>query len=317
MLGASARGLTYPDGRHRTFPRACGSCGVLLADGADPAACRAHLDRRLAAPSFLSDPDAPYGLDIYTLRTAATRLGRGTRPRDAEGRADLRHPHGTRAARADLYALDAADGRPVSLGLLCRPAELDAVLASLPAQASWTDDVAILLDGPARAARAGPVAGFPEGAVRVAARPLDGDFAAQRNALQDLARHAWMLQLDADESIEPATGARLPALAAAAEAGDAVSIGLARANRVDGVLSDVFPDVQYRLNRTRVRFAGRVHERPVLDGGWPRSFLALHGVIGHRLSRAHVRARSRRYEALDPGRGRPEEATALLRPYAD
>ncbi|MCJ2133033.1 hypothetical protein MKK69_02950 [Methylobacterium sp. J-026] len=317
MLGASARGLTYPDGRRRTFPRACGSCGVLLAEAADPAACREHLDRHLAAPAFLSDPDAPYGLDLYTLRTAATRLGRGTRPLDDAGRADLRHPHGTRAAAAELYALDGAGGRPVSLGLLCRPADLAAVLAFLPAQAGWTDDVAILLDGPARAARMVPVAGFPEGAVRVAARPLDGDFAAQRNALQDLARHAWMLQLDADESIEPATGARLPALAAAAEAAEVVSIGLARANRVDGVLSDVFPDVQYRLNRTRVRFAGRVHERPVLDGGWPRSFLTLHGVIAHRLSRAHVRARSRRYEALDPGRGRPEEATALLRPYAD
>jgi hypothetical protein len=65
-----------------------------------------------------------------------------------------------------------------------------------------------------------PVAGFPDGGVRVAARPLEGDFAAQRNALQDLARHAWMLQLDADESIEPATGRLLPALAALAhEAG--------------------------------------------------------------------------------------------------
>jgi len=96
--------------------------------------------------------------------------------------------------------------------------------------------VAILIDGPARAAEPVPVAGFAAGAVRVATRPLDGDFAAQRNALQGLARHRWMLQLDADEALAPETGRLLPALAALAEAEDVVSIGLARANRVDGIL---------------------------------------------------------------------------------
>jgi len=71
------------------------------------------------------------------------------------------------------------------------------------------------------------------------------------------------------------------------------------------------------LNRTHLVYAGRVHERPILAGGWPGSLIALHGCIAHRLSAAHVRARSRRYEALDPGRGRLEEEAALLRPYAD
>ncbi len=317
IIGPSDRTLSYPGGARRAFPLACNACGVLLAHAAAPEACRAHLARSLAGPVFAPDPEAPYGLDLYTLRSAATRWRLGVRPRDAAGRAELRHPHGTRAADAELFALEAADGRPVSLGLLCRPADRDAVLASLPAQAGWTDDVAILIDGPARAAEPVPVAGFAAGAVRVAARPLDGDFAAQRNALQGLARHRWMLQLDADEALAPETGRLLPALAALAEAEAVVSIGLARANRVDGVLSDVFPDVQYRLNRTHLVYAGRVHERPVLDRGWPGSLIALHGGIEHRLSAAHVRARSRRYEALDPGRGRPEEEAALLRPYAD
>jgi len=317
MIGPTGRGLTYPDGQVRDFPRACNACGVLLAEGADPAACRAHLARHLDAPDFVPDPDAPYGLDLYTLRPAATRLGFGVRPREDEGRSALRHPHDRRAAQAELFAIDGADRHPVSLGLLGRAAERDALLASLPAQAGWTDDVAILLDGPASAPRTVPVAGFPDGAVRVAARPLDGDFADQRNALQALARHGWMLQLDADESLSPGTGRLLPGLAALAGEGDAISVGLARANRVDGVLSDVFPDVQYRLNRTSVRFAGRVHERPVLDGGWPRSFIGLHGVIEHRLTAAHVRGRSRVYETLDPGRGRSEEEEALMRPYAD
>ncbi|MCP1551002.1 MULTISPECIES: hypothetical protein [Methylorubrum] len=317
MLVPSERHLIYSDGRRRLFPLACASCGVLLEREADASGCRAHLADALTKSAFVSDPDAPYGLDLYTLRTAATRFGRGTRPLDPEGRAALLHPHDERAARAALYTLDASDKLSVSLGLLCRPSEVDAVLASLPAQADWTDDVTILLDTDITPPGAVAVAGFPAGAVRVAARPLAGDFAAQRNALQALARHAWMLQLDADETLDPATGRLLPALVALAEAGAVRSIGLTRSNRVDGILSDVYPDVQYRLNRTDLRYAGRVHERPQLAGGWPESFITLHGGIEHRLNRAHVAARSRHYEALDPGRGRLEEAEALLRPYRD
>ena len=317
MLAPSGRHLIFPGGRRRPFPLACASCGVLLEPGANASDCRAHLAGALAARRFVSDRQAPYGLDLYTLRIAATRFGRGIRPIDAQDRAALMHPHAERAAQADLYDLDAADTCAVSLGLLCRPAERDAVLAALPAHGGWTGDVAILLDAEAALPRSAAVPGFPEGAVRVAARPLAGDFAAQRNALQALARRPWMLQLDADEALDPAAGRLLPALAAMAEAGAVRSVGLARRNRVDGVLSDMFPDVQYRLNRADVAYAGRVHERPRLAGGWPESFIALHGAIEHRLRRAHVEARSHRYETLDPGRGRPEEAAALLRPYRD
>ncbi|BCM87165.1 hypothetical protein [Methylobacterium indicum] len=313
MPAPSARRLAYPGGRGRTFPIACESCGVLTERGADPARCWDDLARRLGQDLFVPDPDAAYGLDVYTLRSAATRLGRGLHPLGPEDRAALLRPHAVRAAQAVLY--DLAGGRPVSLGLIGRAAECDAVLAALALHAAWTDDVVVLLDGERSPPRPVSVPGFSDGAVRVAARPLSGDFAAQRNALQDLARHPWMLQLDTDETIDPALGRALPALAALAEDGDVVSVGLPRRNRVDGMLSDVYPDVQYRLNRAGTRYAGRVHERPVLDGGWPRSLLALTGAIDHALSLAHVRARSRTYETLDPGRGRPEEEAALLRPY--
>ncbi|UHC17609.1 hypothetical protein LRS73_06965 [Methylobacterium currus] len=313
MLAPSARRLIDRHGRERAFPVACESCGVLTERDADPEESWRDLAGRLAGPTFVADPDAAYGLDIYTLRIAATRLGRGIRPLGPEDCAALLTPHSPLAARAALY--DLADGPPVSLGILCRPAERDAVLAGLASQAGWTGDVVILLDGEVERPRAVAVPGFAAGAVRVASRPLAGDFAAQRNALQDLARHTWMMQLDADETLAAGTGRLLPALAALAEDGDVLSAGLPRRNRVDGILSDIYPDVQYRLNRTSVRYAGRVHERPALDGGWRRSFIALHGAIEHRLSRAHVLSRSRTYETLDPGRGRPEEEEALLRPY--
>lgn len=329
MLAPTGRTLAYPDGAGRTFVRACGSCGVLLTEDAEPDACRRDLDARLSRPLFAPDPCAPYGLDLYTLRTAATGLGRGVRPLDAAGRAELSAPHGRLAAAAALFDLARADvsatdtvpdaslgARPVSLGLLCRAGEVEAVLAGLPAHAAWTDDAAILVDAAAEPPRAVPVTGFPPGGVRLAARPLAGDFSAQRNILRGLARRPWMLQLDADEHLDPRAGALLPALAALAEDGDCLSIGLPRRNRVDGAMSDVFPDVQYRLNRAGVAYAGRIHERPQI-GGWRRGFISLHGAIEHRLDGAHVRARSRRYEAMNPGRGRPEEELALLRPYRD
>jgi hypothetical protein len=269
----------------------------------------------LAGQVFRLAPEDPYGLDLYTLRTAATAPGLGVRALCEVDRGALLRPHSERAAAGELFALAPTGSDTVSLGLLCRPQDVAGALAGLADHAAWTGDVAILVDAPGARPRIATVAGFPAGAVRIAARPLAGDFAAQRNALQDLSRRPWMLQLDADEAIAPETGALLPALAALAEAGEAVSVGLPRCNRVDGVLSDVYPDVQYRLNRTSVRYRGRVHERPDLGGDWRRGFIALHGAIEHRLSRAHVLARSRTYEALDPGRGRPQEETALLRPY--
>lgn len=317
MLEPTTRHLAYPCGVRRAFPIACASCGLLLTMEADPARCRADLGSRLTGRTFASDPDGTYGLDLYTLRSAATGLGLGIRAQDAEGRADLCRPHAARAAQAELYGLDAGKRVPVSLGLLCRPAELDRVLAAVSVHAAWTDDVTVLLDADAAPPHAVPVDGFPHDAVRIAARPLEGDFAAQRNALQDLARHPWMVQLDADETLDLAAARRLPSLAALAEAGAVLSVGLPRRNRVDGLLSDVYPDVQYRLNHRAVRYAGRVHERPVLDGGWARSLIALHGAIEHHLGRAHVLARSRRYESLAPGRGRTEEEAALLRPFRE
>ncbi|GGE22798.1 hypothetical protein GCM10011390_47760 [Aureimonas endophytica] len=306
----TARQLRFP-GELRSYRFACGSCGLLADDPAEAAGARDALDRRLAAPTFAADPALPFGLDLYTLRTAATRFGRRAVPGDAAQAAALREPHGALAAVAGLADLDAGLAPRVALGLLCRARDLPALWPGLAAHAAWTDEIHLLLDGEAPPAPPGPV---PAGlAIRLAARPLGDDFAAQRNALQALGGKPWMLQLDADETIAPPTGRLLTALTRLAEASGAVSIGLARRNLVDGALSDLFPDTQYRLNHRDIRFAGRVHERPQRD--WPQSFISLHGPIEHHLGGAHVAARSRRYEAIAPGEGRLDEESALRRPY--
>jgi hypothetical protein len=306
-LAPSDRHLFWPDGATRRFALACGFCGVLT-DRAEGADALAHLEEAMGAERFQLDRAAPYGLDIFTARTAATRWRRAATPADAAQRAALAHPHAGLAAEADLDDLDENGADPIAIGLMCRAGEWEAALEMLRPHRATGASIVILADGE------GPAL-TPEPGILVARRPMAGDFAAQRNALQDLSPARWMLQLDTDETLAPGTAALLPALARLAEAGGAVSIGLPRRNLVDGRLADLFPDTQYRLNRREVRYAGRVHERP--DRPWQRSLVALHGAIDHHLSLARVETRSRAYEAMEPGGGRLEEEDALLQPFRD
>ena len=306
-LRPTDRTLRYGDGRQRPFRLACASCGVLLDDPGAMADARHHAERALAGDRYASDFEAPYGLDIYTLRTLASAHGRAVRPSGPEQAKALISPHAALAADAALIDPPSSAQAAITLAILCRATDAPAVLARASAYPAWTDDVLVLVD--AETAEA-----LPERAgVRVAARPLAGDFSKQRNAAQDLARHAWVFQLDADETVDAALFAALGRLATGAGA-EVRSIGLPRRNLVDGVLSDLYPDTQYRLNRRDVRYGGRVHERPAL-GSWRESFIALPGAIQHHLDRAHVEARSQRYEAMAPGGGRLFESEALLRPF--
>ncbi len=314
MIAPTGRHLIFADGSRRDFAFACQSCGVLLAEGADPAAARAHLEKALGGPAFESDAQAPYGLDLYTLRGAATRLRLGIRP--STGRIGRRSGTPQPLRRADGPPSPRGGPElPVSLGLICRPQDETAVLATLPAHAAWTDDVAVLLDGeeslPRRwRSRVSRPAGC-------GSRPAAGGGFRRAAQRPPGARPAcWMLQLDADETLPPPRprGSCRPSPPRRG-GGGRFGRPSQREPRRWGARR-CLPDVQYRLNQAGVGYAGRVHERPALVGGWPRSMIALHGAIIHHLARAHVLARSRRYEALDPGRGRPEEearAAAALR----
>ena len=65
--------------------------------------------------------------------------------------------------------------------------------------------------------------------------------------------------------------------------------------------------------RSDIRFAGRVHERPVVP--FVESSLALAGALEHRLDGERVRERTRIYEAMSAGAGRPEDEALLLAPF--
>ena len=222
-------------------------------------------------------------------------------------------PHARRNA---AWALGLVDGKPaipcphdVTLGMIARASEAVAIAAMLTALRADLRRAIVVLDGTpddaAALAQAVPWA-------NIHAHPLNGDFAAQRNRVQALAT-GWVLQLDTDEMPDAALLASLGWLTAAADRDGLWALGLPRCNMVDGVQSALWPDIQYRLIRAHVRFAGTVHERPVVP--FERTSLALSGAIEHRLDRARVVERSRVYEAMSAGAGRPGDEAALLRPF--
>ena len=291
--------------------RECSHCGLL----ADPVALQsgavaAFLGAHVVEGPFVSRPSDPVFVESYALRTLALSRGLLSRPVGDEQREALHDPYRPLAAAAELLPLSEIDPAPVSLVMLCRPANLELLAKVIAALVPRFADVILVLD-------AEVVPSIPElpERVRILPRPLAGDFAAQRNVGQALARHDWVLQLDADESLEESSLTDLGRVAALANLDGALSVGLSRRNRVDGVLSDLYPDVQYRLNRKQVLFEGTVHERPALPRGWRNGFIAPNLVIDHHLTRAHVETRSVRYERLSPGKGRSFEGETLLTPY--
>ena len=286
---------------------ACGHCGVRVERPYDPDACRTACEELLVPGESVLDRALPFAADAYTWRIMASGAGLAAWPMDRADAVDLAYPHSKRHPRMILAA--PAPARPrVTLGMIVRASALDGALARIAAWRARLAGVVIACDAPLAPPRE------HMGAL-ILSRPLAGDFAAQRNAVQAAAPTPWVLQLDDDESPDRALVDGIDAWSAQADAQNVVSIGLRRRNLVDGIWSDLWPDIQYRLNRREVRFRGTVHERPHVAGGWRRSTIALGGTIEHHLVRARVEERSALYEAMQTGAGRPDDEAALLRPF--
>lgn len=165
-------------------------------------------------------------------------------------------------ARAETLPLSGVPAPRMSVGCIMHPNEpgLEEFFAHIP---PWAHEVCVVWDG------APPEQPLPcPAVVKSIVRPLDGNFAAQRNAMLDLCEGEWCLCLDADERLEAAVWEALPRLMAHADT-DGVLFprltfeGDARRARIGYGL---WPDVQLRLfplrsDRERPRFTGAVHER--------------------------------------------------------
>ncbi len=285
----------------RSWPE-CSHCRLVVRDLHDLPAVAAEVQARLASGTIdlAGDPPAGWTLDGAGLRNAAWRYGYHVSPGLAP---DERPPVAT-----TIPAVSVA--HDIGLAVMARPADADDVVDLATTLRDRFARITILIDGSeqdlaAIVARVPWVAGH--------AHPLDGDFAGQRNRLQDLAGTRWVLQLDSDERPDTALLAAIGWLVEGADHDGLRALGLPRRNLVDGAQSALYPDIQYRLVRSDIRFAGRVHERPVVP--FVESSLALAGAIEHRLDGERVRARTRIYEAMSAGAGRPEDETLLLEPF--
>ena len=219
---------------------------------------------------------------------------------------EMRPADGGEAARGLLAPLQAGPPRSITLAVISRAG--DERLAGLVEHyRPFFREVVVVVDTPEPAA-------VPLGA-RVLAHPLDGDFAAQRNRLQEVVRTRWVLHLDTDEMLTPMALATLAAAARVADRRCVRAVALPRVNLVDGRPSDLFPDVQYRLVRASERFENRVHERVKACREERLTAVSRAGAIVHHIDRAHVVARTRTYERLGQHRDRLADEEALLRRF--
>lgn len=149
-------------------------------------------------------------------------------------------------------------------------ADIEAALASV----AWADEI-VVVDSESTDRTAAIARRFTD---RVLIRPWEG-YVAQKNAAAALARHDWILSLDADERISPALAAEIRSVlerpARSAFRIPRVTWHLGRWIRT----TDWYPDLQLRLyDRRTARWTGRhVHEAVTVEGSIGR----LHGEIQH------------------------------------
>jgi len=288
----------------------CSHCRLMVRDVSEVGEVARDIVARLESGvvDLEREPAERWTLDPAGLRNAAWRFGFEVEPTAVAPNA-IRFPHDYRPAQAAAVPAQTVP-HAVGLGIIARAADTADLVDIATHYRSAFARIVVLLDATADAARE-LAARLPW--IEVAHRPLDGDFAAQRNRLQDMMQTCWVLQIDTDERPDAALLDALGWLVAAADRDGLRSLGLPRRNLVDGVQSASYPDIQYRLNRSDIRFAGRVHERPVVP--FVESSLALAGALDHRLDGERVRERTRIYEAMSTGAGRPEDEALLLAPF--
>ncbi|MBV8085303.1 MAG: glycosyltransferase family 2 protein [Chloroflexi bacterium] len=164
---------------------------------------------------------------------------------------------------------------------------------------AWADDRLVLDSGSSD--RTSELA--HQGGARVDIRAFD-DFAHQRNAALALAKHDWVLFVDADERVTPELAAECRRTVANPEH---AGYFIPRLNRIFGKVirhAGWYPDYQMRLlDRRQAQYdeAVPVHEVVRLDHGQP-GYLREHFIHYNYDSVGQFLAKQRRYSALEARR---------------
>lgn len=272
--------------------------------------------RRRAGKSLNAFNFAPYTVQMFAAR-------QGRRITSLKSSLPLMSVSAPWSFGRTLYATiqDKAHAGPdsrLTLGIIANSSARKNVLALCLGMADCAAEAIILLDtSDAATATAledelrGSLGATGKMQPRVIAHSLNGDFAAQRNRIQAAARTKWVLQLDADEELTASTKRLLPDMIDDAERGGWDVVGLARRNMVDGTLSALYPDVQYRLLRRSIHFTRAVHEYPLLERHHVQ-FTYLGAEIIHTIASTRLDVREAMYKAIEADADRPHD-TALLR----
>lgn len=179
----------------------------------------------------------------------------------------------------------------ISLSMIVRDEE-ETVAQALESVAPWVDELVVLDTG----SRDGTVTAARKAGATVLEHPWEG-FAPSRNRALDACTGAWILVLDADETLDPQSGPLIRALA-----GEALEVGYLVRQRnylSDRPPGDV-PVVRLFPRDPRLRFAGVLHEKiTCTDGGF--RFEPCEVVLHHwgaAASHDPTSAKSERYERI-------------------
>ncbi|MFP4354887.1 MAG: hypothetical protein ACLFUJ_07150 [Phycisphaerae bacterium] len=202
---------------------------------------------------------------------------------------------------------------PVSLIILCCRRDLDQAIGLVNSFAERFDETILMIDAEKPDQQ---VLDLLQVDCRVYARSLQGDFSAQRNAAVEKARSCWVLHLDADETPSEALLAELPYWIHLARRHRLRVIGVPRQNWVDGELSEVYPDYQFRLHRADQKWVRKVHEVPeACEKRWRQVWripAQSDAVILHHLTRAGMGEKARFYDTIQQGMGQTEGIRSIL-----
>ena len=244
---------------------------------------------------------------------------------------------------------------PVSLVALLGD-EADNVAPFLHDMEPYFNEIILISDGPqpqtrrrieeyvAAEEKAGPTLLRRE-KIKVFERPLDGDFAAQRNFGNAQCQSDWVLHADLDERFDRPLLESLRDLILSMRRSDKLVCGFPRFNYLEGVLVNDVPrqewtqaglkaaqgragerlsnlDPQFRLMRRDVRWQGRVHETPEpLTRAPHQVMLWTNAAVRHPKTLDRQRVQDARYERITPGaslgpvaipRERPSSALRIL-----
>lgn len=224
---------------------------------------------------------------------------------------------------------------PVTLALLVGPGERENLIPFFWQFRGWPGDVVVFDDMVVDGGRSvlefalREIMKLPPDRYTIRRAPLNGDFGAARNALQEAAKGPWTLTSAPDERWDPGVLANIVGLIAQLERDGKVVCGFPRANFIDGVLSNDIPDtqwteagllealpgtswpprnpdVQYRLIRKEDRWAGRIHEHPVSMDERPQDVVVLRDAwMTHNKSYRRQEKQDAFYRSLGQRRGMP------------